>query len=60
MNTPFVKISVIIFAIIVNYGGETVDWQKCMNQAMEYIESHLQQKIDYETLSQFIHCSHSP
>lgn len=28
-----------------------------MNQAMEYIESHLQQKIDYKILSQFIHCS---
>lgn len=34
-----------------------MDWQKCMNQAMEYIENHLQQKIDYETLSQFLHCS---
>ena len=56
-NTPFAKTSGIIFAIMVNSGGEIMDWQKCMNQAMEYIENHLQQKIDYETLSQFLHCS---
>jgi AraC-like DNA-binding protein/SAM-dependent methyltransferase len=57
INTPFAKIFVRKFDIIVNNGGEKVDWQKCMNQAMEYIENHLQQKIDYKMISQFIHCS---
>ncbi len=57
MNTPFAKTSVKIFYIIFGNGGEALDWQKCMNQAMEYIENHLQQKIDYETVARFIHCS---
>lgn len=34
-----------------------MDWQKCMNQAMEYIENNLQQKIDYKMVAQFLHCS---
>ena len=34
-----------------------MDWQKCMNQAMEYIENNLSNKIDYITAAQFMNCS---
>jgi AraC-like DNA-binding protein/SAM-dependent methyltransferase len=38
-------------------GGEVMDWQKRMNQAMEYIENNLPEQIDYSTVSQFLNCS---
>ncbi len=34
-----------------------MDWQKCMNQAMEYIENNLSSEIDYYTAAQFMNCS---
>lgn len=36
-----------------------MDWQGCMNQAMEYIEKNLSNKIDYITAAQFMNCSES-
>lgn len=38
-------------------GGEVLDWQKRMNQAMEYIEHHLADRVDYEVVAQFMNCS---
>ncbi len=38
-------------------GGEVLDWQKRMNQAMEYIEHHLAGNVDYEVVAQFMNCS---
>jgi len=34
-----------------------MDWQKRMNQAMEYIENNLSNKIDYNSAAQFMNCS---
>lgn len=34
-----------------------MDWQKRMNQAMEYIEHHLADRVDYEVVAQFMNCS---
>lgn len=34
-----------------------MEWQKCMNQAVEYIENHLSSQIDYATAAQFVNCS---
>ncbi len=34
-----------------------MDWQKQMNLAMDYIENHLGEKIDYDTLAQIVGCS---
>lgn len=34
-----------------------MDWQKRMNQAMEYIENNLSNKIDYNLAAQFMNCS---
>lgn len=34
-----------------------MDWQKRMNQAMEYIENHLTDTIDYAQVAQFLNCS---
>lgn len=34
-----------------------MDWQKCMNQAVEYIENNLSSEIDYSTAAQFMNCS---
>ncbi len=34
-----------------------MDWQKCMNQALEYIESNLPNTIDYSTAARFTSCS---
>lgn len=34
-----------------------MDWQKRMNQAMEYIENNLSNKIDYYVAAQFMNCS---
>lgn len=34
-----------------------MDWQNCMNQAMEYIENNLSNKIDYYLAAQFMNCS---
>lgn len=34
-----------------------MEWQKCMNQAMEYIEKNLSGEIDYCTAAQFLNCS---
>lgn len=34
-----------------------MDWQKCMNQALDYIESNLSDEIDYSTAAQLVSCS---
>lgn len=34
-----------------------MNWQKCMNQAMEYVENNLSDKIDYSVAAQFMSCS---
>ncbi len=34
-----------------------MDWQKCMNQALEYIENHLSGEIDYLAAAKFMNCS---
>jgi len=34
-----------------------MDWQKCMNQALEYIEDNLSGEIDYFITAQFMNCS---
>lgn len=34
-----------------------MDWQKSMDQAMDYVESHLIGEIDYTVPAQFMHCS---
>lgn len=34
-----------------------MDWQECMNQAMDYIESNLSDKIDYTVAAKFMNCS---
>jgi AraC family transcriptional regulator len=34
-----------------------VDWQKCMNQAVDYIEDNLSDEIDYGAAAQFMNCS---
>lgn len=56
MNTPTAKHVVKHFDIILA-GGEVMNWQKCMNQAMEYIENNLSDKIDYFVAAQFMNCS---
>lgn len=34
-----------------------MDWQKRMNEVMAYIETHLDDVIDYDKISQITHCS---
>lgn len=34
-----------------------MDWQKCMNQALEYIENNLSVEIDYLAAAKFMNCS---
>lgn len=34
-----------------------MDWQTCMNQAIEYIDNNLSEKIDYAAVAQFMNCS---
>ena len=34
-----------------------MDWQKCMNQAIDYIENNLSDEIDYSTAAQYMNCS---
>jgi len=34
-----------------------VDWQKCMNQAIDYIEDNLSDEIDYRAVAQYMNCS---
>jgi len=34
-----------------------VDWQKCMNQALDYIEDNLSDDIDYSVAAQYMNCS---
>ena len=34
-----------------------MDWEKCMNRAMDYIEENLDSSIDYLTAAQFVNCS---
>ena len=34
-----------------------MDWQKCMNQAIDYIENNLSDEIDYSAVSQCMNCS---
>ncbi len=34
-----------------------MDWQKCMNQALGYIEDNLSDEIDYNVAAQFVNCS---
>ena len=46
--------------IIVNYyrkGGYTMDWLERMNNAMKYIEDHLDQEIDYAQAAKAACCS---
>ena len=56
LNTPNAKSFFQLLDIIVT-GGEVMDWQKCMNQAIEYIENNLTSEIDYFTAAQFMNCS---
>lgn len=44
------------FSIILT-GGERMDWQKGMNEAMTYIESNLDAQIDYQKAASYMHCS---
>ncbi len=34
-----------------------MDWQKCMNQAMDYIEENLLGQIDYNEAAKYMNCS---
>lgn len=34
-----------------------MDWQKCMNQALDYIENNLSCDIDYYVAAKIVHCS---
>ena len=34
-----------------------MDWQKCMNQAIDYIENNLSDEIDYSVAAQCMNCS---
>ena len=56
MNTPAAKKVSQLFDRI-HTGGEAMDWQKCMNQAMEYVENNLSETIDYSVTAQFMNCS---
>lgn len=38
-------------------GGEVMDWQNSMNQALDYIEAHLTDDIDYGELAKIMSCS---
>lgn len=38
-------------------GGENVDWQKCMNQAIDYLEDNLSGDIDYAQAAKHMNCS---
>lgn len=56
LNAPKAKNIAKLLDIIVT-GGEIVDWQKCMNQAIDYIENNLSDEIDYSTAAQYVNCS---
>lgn len=56
LNAPNAK-QVFQFLDIILTGGEVMDWQKRMNQAMEYIENNLSNEIDYYVAAQFMNCS---
>lgn len=56
LNARKAKKATSSFDIIVS-GGEIVDWQVCMNHAIDYIENSLSDKIDYEVAAQFMNCS---
>lgn len=56
LNTPTAK-KLFREAVIIFTGGEAMDWQKCMNQAMEYIEDNLTEKVDYDRVAAYMHCS---
>ena len=34
-----------------------MDWQKCMNQVIDYIEDNLSDEIDYSRVAQYMNCS---
>ena len=34
-----------------------MDWQKCMNQAIDYVENNLSDEIDYSKVAQYMNCS---
>jgi AraC-like DNA-binding protein/SAM-dependent methyltransferase len=38
-------------------GGEVMDWQKSMNQAIDYIENNLSGDIDYNAAAKIMNCS---
>ena len=38
-------------------GGEKMDWQKGMNNAIGYIESNLTETVDIKTAARFVGCS---
>jgi AraC-like DNA-binding protein/SAM-dependent methyltransferase len=42
---------------IIVRGGEVMDWQKCMNQALDYIEDNLSYDIDYCVAAKIMNCS---
>jgi hypothetical protein len=42
---------------IILTGGGGMDWQKSMDQTMDYVESHLSSEIDYTVPAQLMHCS---
>lgn len=43
--------------VIVNSGGEILDWQKGMNQAIDYMEDNLTGDIDLTVASRYVGCS---
>jgi AraC-like DNA-binding protein len=44
-------------AIKMYSGGEKMDWQTTMNQALDYIEENLTGEIKLETAARFMGCS---
>lgn len=58
LNTQNAKKHTSLFAIILA-GGEELNLQQKMNQAMNYIESNLADRIDYHVAAQYIHYTDS-
>jgi AraC family transcriptional regulator len=42
---------------IIGSGGEKMDWQKCMNDAIDYIESNLTGTVDFNIAARYVGCS---
>jgi AraC family transcriptional regulator len=45
------------FLLIIKSGGETLDWQKGMNQAIDYMEANLSDVLDLRIVARFAGCS---